>query len=222
MKTTVAEAIPELVAALGETAWMVWWSWAVATILGIATGVVLRLTAPDGLRPNRVVYAVLGAIVNMTRSLPFLILMIALIPLTKYIVGTSFGPTAAIVPLAVASTPFFGRIVESNLREVADGKIEAAQVAGASVWQIVWKVLLPEAAAPLVAGATLNLVMLIGYSAMAGTIGGGGVGDFAVRYGYQRNNQPVLLVSVVVLIVIVQAVQSLGDLIVRGMAHKRA
>lgn len=221
MKTTAVEAFPELLGALGETAWMVLWSWAIAVVLGIATGVALKLTAPDGLRPNRWVYQIFGAIVNMTRSLPFLILMIALIPVTKFIVGTSFGPTAAIVPLAIAATPFFGRVVESNLREVADGKIEAAQVMGASVGQIIWKVLLPEAAAALVAGATLTLVMLIGYSAMAGTIGGGGVGDFAIRYGYQRNNQPVLLMSVVVLIIVVQGVQSLGDWIVRRMAHRR-
>lgn len=222
MKTTPVEAIPELLSALGETAWMVIWSWAIAMVLGTAAGVLLRLSAPDGLRPNRWFYGIFGGIVNITRSLPFLILMIALIPVTRWIVGSAFGPTPAIVPLAIAAIPFFGRIVESNLREVAQGKIEAAQVMGATTWQIVRKVLLPESAAPLVSGATLVMVMLIGYSAMAGTIGGGGVGDFAVRYGYQRNNSPVLLMSVVTLIIVVQGIQSLGDLIVSRMAHRRS
>lgn len=220
-KTTVAESLPELWVALGETAWMVALSFIVTLILGTLVGVLLRLSAPDGLRPKAWAYTIFGGIVNLARSLPFLILLIAVIPVTRFIVGTAYGPTAAAVPLAIGAIPFFGRVVEAALREVAPGKVEAAQVMGATTWQIVRKVLLPEAAAPLVSGGTLTLVMLIGYSAMAGTIGGGGVGDFAIRYGYQRFNTPVLLVSVAVLIVIVQAIQSIGDLIVRGMTHKR-
>ena len=129
--------------------------------------------------------------------------------------------TAAVVPLAVGAIPFFARVVEAAVREVAPGKVEAAQVMGATTWQIVRKVLLPESLPGLVAGATLTLVTLIGYSTMAGTIGGGGVGDFAIRYGYQRFNTPVLLMAVVVLIVVVQAVQSAGDALVRSMAHRR-
>ncbi|GAA1389324.1 methionine ABC transporter permease [Luteococcus peritonei] len=220
-KTSIRDSLPELWAALGETAWMVLLSFLITLVLGTLTGILLRLTAPDGLTPNRTFNRVFGAIVNIGRSLPFLILLIAVIPLTRLVVGTAYGPTAAVVPLALGAIPFFGRVVESALREVSPGKVEAAQVMGASTAQIVRKVLLPEAMSPLVAGATLTLVMLIGYSAMAGTIGGGGVGDFAIRYGYQRFNTPVLLVSVVVLIVIVQLIQSIGDAIVRGMAHKR-
>lgn len=220
-KTSVRDSLPELWAALGETGWMVLLSFLITLVLGTLTGILLRLTSPDGLRPNAGFNRIFGAIVNIGRSLPFLILLIAVIPLTRLLVGTAYGPTAAVVPLALGAIPFFGRVVESALREVSPGKIEAAQVMGASTSQIVRKVLLPEAMSPLVAGATLTLVMLIGYSAMAGTIGGGGVGDFAIRYGYQRFNTPVLLVSVVVLIVIVQLIQSVGDAIVRSMAHKR-
>lgn len=220
-KTTWLEALPELLEALGETAWMTFGSFLITLVLGLALGVWLRLASPDGLRPNVVVYQVLGAIVNLTRSLPFLILMIVLIPVTRLIAGTAYGPTAAIVPLAVGAIPFYARVVESALREVAVGKIEAAQSMGSTTGQIVQKVLLPESLPGLVAGATLTLVTLIGYSTMAGAIGGGGVGDFAIRYGYQRFNTPVLLSAVIVLVVIVQAVQMIGDGIVRSMNHKR-
>jgi len=221
-KATVWETLPELATALGETAWMVFLSFIITLVLGTAIGVLLRLTAPDGQRPNAAFYRVFGATVNIVRSLPFIILLIAVIPLTRQLVGTAYGATAATVPLSLGAAPFFGRVVEGALREVAPGKVEAAQVMGASTWQIVRKVLLPEALSPLVSGATLTLVMLIGYSAMAGAIGGGGVGDFAIRYGYQRFNTPVLLASVVVLVVIVQLVQSIGDLILRSLAHRRA
>lgn len=220
-KTTIMDALPELLKALGETAWMTFGAFVLTLIFGIALGVALRLTAPDGMRPNRLFYGVVGGIVNLTRSLPFLILIIVLIPLTRFIVGTSYGPTASIVPLAIGAIPFYARVVESALREVAHGKIEAAQSMGSTTWQTVMKVLLPESLPGLVAGATLTLVTLIGYSTMAGAIGGGGVGDFAIRYGYQRFNGPVLLVSVVILIVVVQLVQSIGDAIVRSMNHKR-
>lgn len=220
-QTSWQDALPELFAALGDTAWMVGWSFLITVVLGIVVGVLLRLWAPDGLTPHRALYGIVGAIVNVARSLPFLILMIALISVTRWIVGTAYGPTAAIVPLAVGSIPFYARVVESALREVSPGKIEAAQVMGATSWHIVRKVLLSESLPGLVAGATLTLVTLIGYSTMAGAIGGGGVGDFAIRYGYQRFNQPVLLMAVVVLIVIVQLVQSIGDRIVAGLAYRR-
>lgn len=219
--TTLSDALPELWTALGETAWMTAGSFVLTVILGLAGGILLRLTAPDGLTPNRVVNQAWGAIVNLTRSLPFLILLIVLIPVTRWIVGTAYGPTAAIVPLAVGAIPFYARVVESAVREVAPGKVEAAQSMGAGTGQIVRKVLVPEAMPGLVAGATLTLVTLIGYSTMAGAIGGGGVGDFAIRYGYQRFNAPVLLASVAVLIVVVQVVQMIGDAIVRSMNHKR-
>lgn len=215
------DALPELLAALGETGWMCSVAFLATVVFGIACGVALRLTAPGGLRPRRVFYQVFGAVINVVRSLPFLILLIALIPVTRWVVGTAYGPTAAIVPLALGAIPFFARVVENALLEIPSGKIEAAQVMGARTRQIVWKVMLPEALPGLVAGATLTFVMLIGYSAMAGTIGGGGVGDFAIRYGYQRFNTPVLLMSIAVLVVIVQAIQTVGDLIVRSLAHRR-
>lgn len=220
-QTPIAEALPELLTALGETAWMTGWAFLITVVFGTALGVALRLTAPDGLAPNPLVYRVTGAITNVARSLPFLILLIALIPFTRWVVGTAYGPTAAIVPLAVGAIPFFARVVESAIREVAPGKVEAAVSMGASVAQNVWKVLLPEALPSLVAGGTLTLVTLIGYSTMAGAIGGGGVGDFAIRYGYQRFNAPVLLLSVVVLIILVQVIQSAGDALVRSMNHRR-
>ena len=147
--------------------------------------------------------------------------MIALLSFTRWLVGTAYGPTAAVVPLSVGAIPFYARVVESAMREVAPGKIEAAQVMGANTWQIVRKVLLPESLPGLISGATLTLVTLIGYSTMAGAIGGGGVGDFAIRYGYQRFNGEVLLVAVIVLIAIVQLVQSIGDGIVHRMAYRR-
>lgn len=206
---------------LGQTAWMVGLSFVITFVVGTAAGVFLRLTAPDGLTPNRAFFVGFGAIVNVARSLPFLILMIALIGFTRWLVGTAYGPTAAVVPLAVGAIPFFARVVEAAVREVSPGKIEAASVMGATTWQIVRKVMLPESLPGLVSGATLTLVTLIGYSTMAGAIGGGGVGDFAIRYGYQRFNTPVLLMAVVVLIVVVQLVQSIGDAVVRSMEHRR-
>lgn len=170
--TSWQDALPDLFKALGETTWMVGWSFLITVVLGLAVGVSLRLWAPDGLTPNRALYGVVGAVVNVARSLPFLILMIALIGFTRWVVGTAYGPTAAIVPLAVGAIPFYARVVEAALREVSPGKIEAAQVMGATTRQLVGKVLLPESWAGLIAGATLTLVTLIGYSTMAGAIGG--------------------------------------------------
>ena len=220
-KVSWLEALPELMESLGQTAWMVGWSFLIVVVLGLAVGAILRLASPDGLRPNPLVYQSVGIVVNLARSLPFLILMIALISFTRWLVGTAYGATAAIVPLAVGAIPFYARVVESALREVSPGKIEAAQVMGANTWQVVRKVLLPESLPGLISGATLTLVTLIGYSTMAGAIGGGGVGDFAIRYGYQRFNGEVLLMAVVVLIIIVQLVQSIGDAIVNRMAYRR-
>ena len=220
-KVSWLEALPELMESLGQTAWMVGWSFLIVVVLGLAVGVILRLASPDGLRPNPIVYQSVGIVVNLARSLPFLILMIALISFTRWLVGTAYGATAAIVPLAVGAIPFYARVVESALREVSPGKIEAAQVMGANTWQVVRKVLLPESLPGLISGATLTLVTLIGYSTMAGAIGGGGVGDFAIRYGYQRFNGEVLLMAVVVLIIIVQLVQSIGDAIVNRRAYRR-
>ncbi|NMD94730.1 ABC transporter permease [Rhodococcus sp. BL-253-APC-6A1W] len=220
-KLTWYDSLPEVWEATLETLYMVTVSFVLTVIGGVLAGIVLQVTSPSGLLPRRTLNTVLGVIVNLFRSLPFLILLIALIGVTRAIVGTAIGPTAAIVPLTIGAIPFFARIVESALREVPRGRVEAAQAMGASTGQIVRKVLLPEAVSPLVAGATLTLVLLVGYSAMAGVIGGGGLGDFAIVYGYQRFNTPVLLVAVVVLIVMVQIMQSVGDGIIRAYAHRR-
>jgi D-methionine transport system permease protein len=205
---------------LVETLWMVGASIGFAILAGVPLGIVLATTAPGGIIQNRVVHRVLGAVVNATRSTPFIILMVAIIPLTRLIAGTSIGTTAAIVPLALAAAPFLGRLVESSLREVDRGLIEAAQAMGATPLQIVRKVLLPEALPGIVAGVTITIVSLIGYSAMAGAVGGGGLGDLGIRYGYQRFNAEVMLAVVVVLIVLVQLVQSAGDHLVRRLNKK--
>ncbi|GAA0597923.1 methionine ABC transporter permease [Caenispirillum bisanense] len=212
---------PQLVAllldALKETAVMVAVSGALAAIVGIPLGVILVTTARGHILQNLAVNRVLGAIVNATRSTPFIILMVAIIPLTRMIVGTSIGTAAAIVPLSIAAIPFAARLVETSLREVDHGLIEAAQAMGASPYQIIAKVLLPEAWPGIVASLTITLVSLIGYSAMAGAVGGGGLGDLGIRYGYQRFQPEVMLAVVVVLIVLVQAVQTSGDLLARKL-----
>ncbi|WP_024795076.1 methionine ABC transporter permease [Tomitella biformata] len=215
------DSLPEVWDATLETLYMVAIAFLLTVLGGILLGVVLHVTSAKGLWPQRAINMVLGTIVNVFRSLPFLILMIALIGVTRWIVGTAIGPTAAIVPLTIGAIPFYARVVEAALREVPVGRVEAGQAMGATNGQLVRKVLLPESASALVAGATLTVVLLVGYSAMAGVIGGGGLGDFAIVYGYQRFNTPVLLVSVVVLIVMVQIFQSIGDGIVRALAHRR-
>jgi D-methionine transport system permease protein len=220
-KTAWYEVFPEVWVATLETLYMVGVSFVLTVIGGILVGIILQITGPTGLWPQPLINGVLGVVVNLFRSLPFLILLIALIGVTRFIVGTAIGPTAAIVPLTIGAIPFFARIVESALREVPRGRVEAAEVMGATNTQIVRKVLLPEATTALVSGATLTLVLLVGYSAMAGVIGAGGLGDFALVYGYQRFNTPVLLVAVVVLIVMVQIMQSIGDTIIKRMAHRR-
>ena len=163
---------------------------------------------------------VVGGVVNAVRSTPFIILLVAIIPFTRWVTGTSIGTWAAVVPLTLAVAPFIARLVETALREVDNGLVEAAQSMGASTWQIVWKVLLPEALPGIVAGLTISLVSLTGYSAMAGAVGGGGLGDLGIRYGYQRFLPDVMLAVVVILIVFVQIIQSLGDWVVRRMSHR--
>ena len=165
---------------------------------------------------NRIV----GWLVNAVRSTPFIILLVAIIPFTRLVVGSSIGTAAAIVPLTLAAAPFVARLVEASLREVDNGLIEAAQAMGANSWQIVWKVLLPEAMPGIVAGLTISFVSLTGYSAMAGAIGGGGLGDLGIRYGYQRFLPDVMLAVVLILILFVQLIQSLGDWAVRRLSHK--
>ena len=194
-----------------ETMYMVITSTVLATAIGLPLGVILTVTRSNHILPNVAVNSVLGAIVNAARSTPFIILMVAIIPLTRLIVGSSIGTTAAIVPLTISAAPFTARVIEGSLLEIEPGVIEAAQAMGASPMQIIMKVLLPEALHSIVLGITLAIISLIGYSAMAGALGGGGLGDLAIRYGYQRFRLDIMIITVVVLIVMVQAMQSIGD-----------
>ncbi|MDY6029222.1 MAG: methionine ABC transporter permease [Acidaminococcaceae bacterium] len=205
------ELINLLIKSFWETCYMVFASTFLSALIGIPLGVILTVTRNDHIMPHTAINSVLGAVVNATRSTPFIILMVAIIPLTRMIVGSSIGTTAAIVPLTISAAPFIARIIESSLLEINPGIIEAAQAMGASPMQIIRKVLLPEALHSIVLGVTLAVISLIGYSAMAGTLGGGGLGDLAIRYGYQRFQMDVMLATVVVLIIMVQAMQSLGD-----------
>ena len=209
-----------LLDALRETLFMVGIAAALASLGGVPLGIILVVTGNGHILENKPVNRILGAVVNATRSTPFIILLIAIIPLTRLIVGTSIGTAAATVPLTIAAIPFVARLAESSLREVDAGLIEAAVAMGASPSQIVFKVLLPEAWPGIVAGLTITVVSLIGYSAMAGAVGGGGLGDLGIRYGYQRFQPEVMAAVVVVLIALVQAVQSLGDMIARKLNKK--
>ena len=203
-----------------ETVQMTVISTVVAVLLGVPLGVILVITSRGHIMQNDAVNKVLGAIVNATRSIPFIILMVAIIPFTRLVAGTSIGTTAACVPLTLAAIPFLARLVETAIKEVNGGVIEAAQSMGATPLQIIWKVLLPEALPPLIANITLLIVNLISYSAMAGAIGGGGLGDIAIRYGYQRFQGDVMLATIIILIVLVQVIQSAGDYLSRKVNKK--
>lgn len=214
------EMLALLLEALGETLYMVAVSAGISTVLGVPLGVILVSTSRGHILQNLWLNRILGYIANATRSTPFIILMVAIIPLTRVLAGTSIGTNAAIVPLSIAAIPFVGRVVESALREVDYGLIEAAQAMGASPLQIIRRVLLPEAMPSIVLGLTLAVISLIGYSAMAGAIGGGGLGDLAIRFGYQRFRVDVMISTVVILIALVQLVQSVGDLLSRRLNKK--
>lgn len=200
-----------LLKSLWETIYMVAVSTVIATAAGIPLGVILVTTDRGGILQNLALNRVLGWIVNATRSTPFIILMVAIIPLTRMIVGTSIGTVAAMVPLCIAAAPFIARLVETSLKEVDGGVIEAAQSMGATPWQIITKVMIPEAMPSIMSGITITIINLIGCSAMAGAVGGGGLGDLAIRYGYQRFRADVMIITVVILIIMVQVVQSAGD-----------
>ena len=203
-----------------ETVQMTVISTVVAVLLGVPLGVILVITSRGHIMQNEAVNKVLGAIVNATRSIPFIILMVAIIPFPRLVAGTSIGTTAACVPLTLAAIPFLARLVETAIKEVNGGVIEAAQSMGATPLQIIWKVLLPEALPTLIDNITVLIVNLISYSAMAGAIGGGGLGDIAIRYGYQRFQGDVMLATIVILIVLVQGIQSLGDYLSRKVNKK--
>lgn len=215
-----ADMIPLLSKALGETVYMVAVSMAIASVIGIPLGVLLHTTSKGQILEAAAFNKGLGAVVNAIRSIPFIILMVAIIPLTRAIVGSAIGTTAAMVPLVIASIPFIGRQVETSLKEVPYGLVEAAQSMGATPFQIIWKVLLPEARASITAQLTTVIISLVGESAMAGAIGGGGLGDLAIRYGYQRFRPEVMIATVVILIILVQLVQLIGNTIAKKLDKK--
>nr|WP_211231502.1 methionine ABC transporter permease [Paenibacillus harenae] len=211
---------PEIWEASKDTLYMMAASLLFTIILGLALGIILFLTSRRQLLEQPFVYGVLSFIVNVLRSVPFVILMIMIMPVTKIITGTTLGVEGSIPPLVVAATPFFARLVETSLREVDRGVIEAAQAMGASKWDIVRRVLLRESSPGLLAAVTITAVTLVSYTAMSGVIGGGGLGDLALRYGYQRFQTDVMLVTVVLLIVLVQVLQTIGDVLVRRFSRK--
>ncbi|MFF7182455.1 ABC transporter permease subunit [Streptomyces sp. NPDC008121] len=217
---TWSEMQPLLEQGTVDTLYMVLWATLVTILGGLPLGILLVLTDKGGLLQNTVVNKVVGVIVNIGRSLPFIILLIALIPFTTFVVGTFIGPTAMIVPLAIGAIPFFARLVETAIREVDHGLVEAVQAMGGSVPTIIRKVLLPQSLPSLVSGVTTTVIVLIGYSAMAGAVGGEGLGSKAITYGYQRFDTQFMLVTVVVLIAIVTVVQVIGDLAVRLLARR--
>ena len=212
-----ADMIPLLSKALGETVYMVVVSMIVATIIGVPRGVLLHTTSKGQILESPAVNRVVGAIVNAVRSIPFIILLVAIIPFTRLLVGTAIGTTAAMVPLVIAAIPFIGRQVETSLKEVPFGLVEAAQSMGATPAQIIWKVLLPESMSSIVAQLTTVIISLVGESAMAGAVGGGGLGDLAIRYGYQRFRPEIMLATVIILIVLVQLVQFVGNTLAKRL-----
>lgn len=191
-------------------------------VLGLPLGILLAVTDKDGIRPNAVVYRILDVISNILRSIPFLILLILVIPLTKAIVGKSYGSSATIVPLVIAAAPFIGRMVESSLKEVDHGVIEAAASMGAGTGTIIWKVLLAESRTSLLVGVTIAIGTILGYSAMAGVVGGGGLGDIAIRYGYYRYETEIMIVTIIILVILVQILQGLGMMLSRKLDKRKA
>lgn len=206
---------------LWNTLYMVFCSTLIALLVGLPLGVILTVTGRGHLKEHATFHQILGSLVNIGRSFPFAILMVALIPFTRWMIGTSLGTTASIVPLSIAAIPFVARLIEACLKEVDKGIIEAAIVMGSTPWQIITKVLLPEALPSIILAITTTVISLIGYSAMAGMMGGGGLGKIAIQYGYQRFNVLLMVVTVVLLIILVQSVQSLGQAWANHINHKR-
>ena len=210
------QTIQMILGGIRDTLYMTVFSTLFGYILGLPMGIVLTVTDKNGLRPNKFIYSIFDVISNVVRSIPFLILLILLIPFTRLVVGKSYGSTATIVPLVIAAAPYIARMVESSLKEVDKGVIEAAQSMGASNMKIILKVLLPEARTSLITGATIALGTILGYSAMAGTVGGGGLGDIAVRYGYYRWQTDIMIVTVILIMILFQIFQTVG----MGIANK--
>ena len=210
-----------IITGIGQTLYMTILSTVVGYVFGLPLGVMLAVSDKDGLRPNKAVYKVLDVISNIIRSIPFLILLILIIPLTRIIVGQSYGSSATVVPLVVAAIPFIGRMVESSIKEVDAGVVEAARSMGASDLRIIVKVLLLESRTSLITGATIAIGTILGYSAMAGSVGGGGLGDIAIRYGYYRYESQLMIVTVILLVVLVQVFQSIGMIIASKLDKRR-
>lgn len=210
-----------IITGIGQTLYMTILSTVVGYVFGLPLGVMLAVFDKDGLRPNKAVYKVLDVISNIIRSIPFLILLILIIPLTRLIVGQSYGSSATVVPLVVAAIPFIGRMVESSIKEVDAGVVEAARSMGASDLRIIVKVLLLESRTSLIIGATIAIGTILGYSAMAGSVGGGGLGDIAIRYGYYRYESQIMIVTVILLVVLVQVFQSIGMIIASKLDKRR-
>ncbi len=221
LKMFTPEVIEMIKQGIYETLYMTLVSTFFGYLIGLPMGVLLCVTGKDGLKPNAVIYKVLDVIANIVRSIPFLILLILLIPFTRLLIGQSYGSTATIVPLVAAAIPFIARMVESSLKEVDAGVIEAARSMGASTFRIIIKVLLVEARTSIITGATIAIGTILGYSAMAGTVGGGGLGDIAVRYGYYRWQTDIMIVTVVLLVVLVQIFQSVGMLVANRLDKRK-
>ena len=216
-----SQVIIMLLDGIRDTLYMTLASTLFGYIIGLPMGIVLTVTDKDGIRPNAAVYKVLDVISNLLRSIPFIILLIVLIPFTRFVVGRSYGSTATIVPLTIAAAPYIARMVESSLKEVDAGVIEAARSMGASDFQIVTKVMLVEARTSLIVGATISLGTILGYSAMAGTVGGGGLGDIAIRYGYTRWQTDIMVVTVVLLVILFQIFQTIGMKIANRLDRRK-
>lgn len=210
MMTFDATTIGMLITGIGETLFMTFTSSFFSYLIGIPLGIFLIVMDKDGIYPMPWVQRILGIMINLLRSIPFIILLIMVLPITKKIVGTTLGPKAVVPPLVFASAPYVARVVESSFKEVNAGVIEAAKSMGASTFQIIWKVLLPEAKPSLLIGATLSIITILAYSTMAGFVGGGGLGDIAIKYGYYRYQIPMMLLTVAILVVIVQIIQEAG------------
>ena len=216
-----SKVIVMILEGIRDTLYMTLGSTFVGYLLGLPLGILLFVTSSKGLKPNKVIYGIGDFVCNIIRSIPFLILLILLIPFTRLIVGKSYGSTATIVPLVICAAPYIARVVESSLNEVDSGVIEAAKAMGASTLQIIFKVLLVEAKTSLFTGVTITTGLLLGYSAMSGTVGGGGLGDIAVRYGYYRWQTDIMIVTVVLLIVIFQIIQNLGTYASKRIDHRK-
>ena len=216
------EVTDMIIAGVGETLYMTLVSTLLGYAFGLPLGVLLKVSDKEGLKPNKLLYKILDVIVNILRSIPFLILLILVIPLTKLLVGQSYGSSATIVPLVIAAAPFIARMVESSLKEVDPGVVEAAVSMGAGTMTVIWKVLLAEARTSLLVGVTIAVGTILGYSAMAGTVGGGGLGDIAIRYGYYRYQTDIMIVTIVILVVLVQILQGIGMMLSRKLDKRKA